>query len=418
MSKLNALDNDVGLAQLFRAESGRILSVLMLQTRDINLAEDALQEAFLNANTVWVKNGKPEKEVAWLLSVAKRRLIDLIRKESHRSKQSTLLSITENQADNNHNEFEDGYPDERLRLIFTCCHPALADNVRVPLTLKTLCGLSVREIARAYLVSEHAMEQRLTRAKRKIHDVGIAYEVPVDDALKARLTSVLSVVYLIYNESFSAFEGQTLTRECLANEAIRLARLLKALLPCPDVDGLLALLLLHDSRRSTRSSSEHAFIPLEHQDRSKWDQRLIKEGVSLALASLALGKPGPYQVQAAISSLHVVSPNWKATDWQQIQQLYDVLAQIEPSPVVELNRSMAIAYGGDAAAALEMLNELEEPLKNYQPFYVARAELHSLTGNVTLSINDYGRALKLTRNEAEKKHLESKQVNLQSIEQS
>ncbi|MCL4154165.1 UNVERIFIED_CONTAM: hypothetical protein GTU68_040310, partial [Idotea baltica] len=344
----------------------------MLQTRDISLAEDALQDAFLNASTAWAKNGKPKKESAWLLTVARRRLIDLIRKESHRSKESTLLSITETQTDKNEHEFEAGYPDERLRLIFICCHPALAENVRVPLTLKTLCGLSVREIARAYLVSEHAMEQRLTRAKRKIRDVGIAYKVPAGDALKERLDSVLSVVYLIYNESFSAFEGQTLTREALANEAIRLVRLLHTLLPCPEVDGLLALLLLHDSRRLTRSSPEQAFIPLEHQDRSQWNQSLIKEGVSLALSSLALGKPGVYQVQAAISSLHAVSPNWKATDWQQIQQLYDVLMQIEPSPVIELNKVMAIAYGGDTQTALDKLNELEEPLKKYQPFYVAR----------------------------------------------
>jgi RNA polymerase sigma-70 factor (ECF subfamily) len=225
----------------------------------------------------------------------------------------------------------------------------------------------------------------------------------------------LSVVYLIYNESFSAFEGQTLTREDLANEAIRLVRLLKTLLPCPEVDGLLALLLLHDSRRMTRSSPEKAFIPLEHQDRSLWNQNLIKEGVSLALSSLALGQPGAYQIQAAISSLHAVSPNWKTTDWQQIQQLYDVLILMEPSPVVALNRAMAIAYGGDLSTALEMLNELEEPLNNYQPFYVSRAELHSLTDNLKLAIGDYDRALELTRNEAERNYLDSKQVNLRKI---
>lgn len=225
--------NDPDLAQLFRAESGRILSVLMLQTRDLGLAEDALQDAFLEASNSWVINSKPKNEAAWLLTVARRRLIDRQRKESHRSKEHTLQAICDTQVINDNQAEDDSYPDERLRLIFTCCHPALAENVRVPLTLKTLCGLSINEIARAYLVSEPAMEQRITRAKRKIRDVGIAYKVPSGKALEARLDSVLSVIYLIYNESYSAFESQTLTRDDLAKEAIRLARLLQTLLPAP-----------------------------------------------------------------------------------------------------------------------------------------------------------------------------------------
>lgn len=409
---MSELTNDLDLARLFRAESGRILSVLMLQTRSLSLAEDALQDAFLQASTSWVKNGKPEKEAAWILTVARRRLIDRLRKESHRSKTPTLQTISDMQIACETDAEDDEYPDERLRLIFTCCHPALAENVRVPLTLKTLCGLSVKQIARAYLVSEPAMEQRITRAKRKIRDVGIAYQVPSGDALHERLDSVLSVVYLIYNESYSAFEGQTLTRDDLANEAIRLARMLHSLLPTPEVDGLLSLLLIHDSRRLSRHSTNQQFIPLEHQDRTQWDQKLIKEGVSLALSSLAKGKPGSYQIQAAISSLHAVAPNWAETDWLQIHQLYEVLFNIQPSPVIALNRSMAIAYGGDHQRALRDVDKLAESLKDYQPYYVARAELNSRNGQFDLAIADLKHALSLTSNSTERDYLKLKLTEL------
>ncbi|MBX2847677.1 MAG: sigma-70 family RNA polymerase sigma factor [Acidiferrobacterales bacterium] len=413
-TNLSQANNDPDLAQLFRAESGRILSILMLQTRDLSLAEDALQDAFLEASNSWVKNSRPKKESAWLLTVARRRLIDRLRMEGHRCKEQTLQAIYDTQTINDNHAEGDDYPDERLRLIFTCCHPALAENVRVPLTLKTLCGLSINEIARAYLISEPAMEQRITRAKRKIRDVGIAYEVPCGEALETRLDSVLRVIYLIYNESYSAFEGQTLTRDDLANEAIRLARLLQALLPLPEVEGLLALLLLHDSRRLSRSSSSQAFIPLEHQNRLQWNQALISEGVSLSLASLAKGPPGQYQIQAAISSLHALAPSWGDTDWQQIAELYEVLMQIQRSPVVALNKSMAIAYAGDVKLALKEVNELSELLKTYQPFYVARAELYLQNQQTELATLDLSQALKLTSNNAEQDYLKSKLEQLKT----
>jgi len=397
----------LGLAQLYRAESGRILSILMLKTRDLNLAEDSLQDAFIQANLQW--ESIPEKPAAWLLTIARRRLIDRLRKEQHRNHHSTLQAIIDIEPINGaeENDFEK-FPDERLRLIFTCTHPALAENSRVPLTLKTLCGLSTRELARAYLISEPAMGQRLTRAKRKIRDAGIPYEVPEGNSLIERLDSVLSVIYLIYNESYSAFEGLTLTRSDLAEEAIQLARLLKKLLPNPEVDGLLALLLLHDSRRHARTSCEQSFIALEHQNRNNWNQKLISEGVSLTSKSLKKNSIGSYQIQAAISALHSLAPSWKETDWAQIKQLYDLMMTINPSPVIVLNRAVAIAYAGNINLALEQLMAMELQLKNYQPYYAARAELNIQAGHFHKATNDYKKAIQLTSNNAERVFLKSK----------
>lgn len=405
-------NNTQHLARTYRAESGRILASLMMLTRDLDIAEDALHDALVQASTEWSKKETPKKPAAWLLTVARRRLIDRIRKEKHRSSEETLQAIIDTTSTIEVID-DDTFPDERLRLIFTCSHPALAEDVRVPLTLKTLCGLSSREIARAYLSSEIAMNQRLTRAKRKIRDAGIPYAVPEGDALQERLPSVLAVIYLMYNESYSAFEGQTLTRKDLAQEAVRLARLLRKLLPLPDVDGLLALLLLHDSRRSARSSDTQTFIPLEHQDRTCWNQSLIKEGTQLALTSLAQGKPGPYQVQAAISALHAMSPSWQETDWPQIQELYGVLSCIAPSPIVTLNKAMTHAYGGDIETAYKNLRPLQNALKDYQPFYVGRAELEHRRGNLKQAVDDYTKALTLTKNQAERDFLESQKNTIQ-----
>jgi len=400
------------LAQIFRAEYGRILATLMLHTRSIDVAEDALQDALLHATEKWPISGEPKNKAAWLLTVARRRMIDHIRKDTHRNAKQTLQNINDilpiNSSHQEITENEEGIPDERLRLIFTCCHPALADNVRVPLTLKTLCGLSTREIARAFLTSEVTMNQRLTRAKRKIRDAGIAYEVPKGEALDNRLESVLSVIYLIYNESYNAFEGQTLSREDLANEAIHLARVLHDLLPKPEVAGLLALLLLHDSRRAARSTKSQSFIPLEQQNRSLWNKEQIQEGCSIVLTAMSAAKPGRYQLQAAISALHAMASDWESTDWKQIHQLYGVLYQRNPSPIVALNQHVALAYCGNVALAYQYINLLENELKSYQPFYAARADLAHRLGKTAIAIESYGQALSLTKNDAERAFLEKK----------
>ncbi len=404
------------LARVFRAESGRLLAALMLHTRSIDVAEDALQEAFLQASEKWPQSGTPRNKAAWLLTVARRRLIDHIRKDTLRNAESTIQTIEDLLPQNDDIQEQDyPIPDERLRLIFTCCHPALASNVRVPLTLKTLCGLSVREIARAFLSSEASMQQRLTRAKRKIRDAGIAYAVPENDALDERLESVLSVIYLIYNESYTAFEGQSLTRDDLAKEAIHLARVLYELLPKPEVAGLLSLLLLHDSRRSARSSGTQAFIPLEYQDRSQWNQTQIQEGTSIVLTAMSDAKPGIYQLQAAISALHAISPDWASTDWPQIYQLYGILYQLNPSPVVALNQCVAQAYYGELDAAYVRLSKLEDALKSYQPFYAAKAELALRLGEKETAIDNFSLAISLTKNTAEKDFLLEKKNQISFI---
>ncbi len=398
---------------MFRAESGRILASLMMHTHSVDLAEDALQDALVEAAEKWPKNGKPINQAAWLLTVARRRLIDRFRKESLRSARTTLEAIVDTQPDlEGLCESETPIPDERLRLIFTCCHPALAENARIPLTLKTLCGFSAREIARAFLTTEININQRLTRAKRKIRSAGIAYEVPEGEALKARLPSVLSVIYLIYNESYSAFEGHALTQTKLAEEAIRLARILHKLLPRPEVAGLLALLLLHHSREAARSSHTVAFIPLEQQNRELWNQELIQEGTKLLLMALSEGKPDVYQIQASISGLHAMAINWASTDWPQILQLYALLYQLNPSPVVSLNQAVALAHSGNVKSAYETLNELEPELSTYQPFFAARAELADRLNMQNQALADYDKALSLTKNGAERDYLLRKKNQL------
>lgn len=410
------MENDVHaslLTRIFRTEYGRILSSLLLLTRDIQIAEDSMQDAFVEASSNWPVNGPPNKPEAWLLTIARRKLIDRIRREQVRRSERSIQAIIDTAPELDKEEDYHSIPDERLRLLFTCAHPALAEASQVQLTLKTLCGLNSREIARAFLSAEATVNKRLSRAKRKIRDAGIPYRVPEGEALDKRLPSVLACIYLMYNESYSVYEGQTLTRRDLANESIRLARLLNTLLPEPETHGLLSLLLLHDAREPSRSSSIKKFIPLQYQDRSLWRKDYIQEGTQLVLTSLALGKPGSYQVQAAISALHGSSPSWEATDWQQIQLLYEVLNTLAPSPIVSLNQAMSHAYGGNVERAYGDLLKLKTTLHHYQPYHVSLAELEQRRGALPQAIQHLEKALSLTTNQAESDYLNAKKSVLQ-----
>jgi len=397
------------LARIFRARYGQFIAALVANCGDLQLAEDALQHAFLQATEKWANDNAPGKPEAWLFTVAKRRLIDRLRQSSRQSSEHTLAAITESmQLDQAVSEGPQAIPDERLKLIFTCCHPALKPQAQIALTLKTLCGISAREIARAYLVSETTMNQRLVRAKQKIRKTGIAYEVPEGDALTDRLDSVLAVIYLIYNESYSAFEGQTLTRKDLAEEAIRLARILHKLLPATEVSGLLALMLLHQSRQAARSNREQSFIPLEQQNRTLWDQNKISEGRTVLLGALAQGKPGKYQLQAAISALHAEANSWATTDWRQITLLYLALYKAERSPIVKLNGLVAMAQSGREQEALEQIKRLADQLSEYQPFYAAKAEIEQRLSLIEEAKTSYQQAIKRSKNQAEKKFIEDR----------
>ena len=387
---------------------------MIAQLRDFDLAEDALADATARAAEKWPIEGIPKNGGAWLLTVARRAAIDRIRRKKTRTSEAsqatiTLLAESDEMAEDAHE-----IPDERLRLIFTCCHPALAQEAQVALTLKTLCGLTAREIARAFLVSEPTMNQRLTRAKSKIAKTGIAYEIPEGAALPDRLPQVLSVIYLIYNESYSAFEGQSLTRADLANEALRLARLLARLLPDPETLGLQALLCLHDARRPARLGTKGEMIALENQDRAAWDQNLITEGKTTLIRALSARHPGFYQIQAAISALHCEAPSWDATDWPQIAGLYNALNKLAPSPVVQLNRAVALGNSGDRGAALSILIALEPDLADYQPYFAARADIHRQLGNNPEAFSDYDRAIDLSRNETERRFLSSQKSRLRN----
>ncbi|MEP2651807.1 MAG: sigma-70 family RNA polymerase sigma factor [Paraglaciecola sp.] len=394
------------IARIFRAESGKVIASLVYISKDIQLAEDALQDALEQASIHWPVQGVPANSCAWLYLVAKRKLIDNLRKiKTYNDKQNTDLIRQSIISIEGTPELEYDVPDERLRLIFTCCHPALNEDAQVALTLRTLCGLTVKEIARAYLISEVAMGQRITRSKRKIKKAGIAYEVPSHAQLNARLASVLKVIYLIYNESYSAFEGQTLTRQDFAQEAIRLSRLMVKLTPSAEVFGMVALLLFHDARRASRSNSLEAYISLEHQDRQLWDDKLITEANKYMDKALAYKQAGQYQIQAAISALHCNAPSWEVTDWNQIRLLYLRLLDFNGSPMVLLNFLVAKSYTAELDKVYQELLLLETRLSDYQPYYAAKSDIEGRLALPVAANTSLDKAIKLSKNGSERDFL-------------
>jgi RNA polymerase sigma-70 factor (ECF subfamily) len=393
-----------------REHWGYILATLVGYVRDLELAEDVLQDAAVAALQHWPRRGIPEHPRAWLLQTARRKAIDLLRRDARfESKREQIAIMVAHQDHAPADGADEVVVDERLSLIFTCCHPALGEQARVALTLRTLGGLNTTEIARAFLVPETTMAQRLVRATRKIKAANIPYRVPPPDLWPERLESVLSVVYFIFNEGYAATAGGKLTRADLCEEAIRLGRILVALAPGePEAAGLLALMLLHDARRSARTDADGDLVTLEDQDRSRWNREQIDEGDRILREALSAGRPGPYQVQAAISAVHAGARSYAETDWREITLLYRKLHELQPSWVVKLNEVVALSFAEGAEAGLEALEELErlEVLDRYQPFHAARADLLRRAGRLDEAAAAYRRALDLTTNAAERAFLE------------
>ena len=394
---------------IYRDESRRVQATLIRLLGDFDLAEEALHDAFRAALEQWPREGLPANPRAWLISAGRFKAIDGIRRRARFSpldddELARLQSLADEEAEPQLLE------DDRLRLIFTCCHPALAPEARIALTLREVCGLATEEIARAFLTGAPTLAQRIVRAKAKIRDAGIPYEVPERDALPERLDSVLQVIYLVFNEGYSASSGATLTRHDLSAEAIRLARLLRDLLPEPEVLGLLALMLLQESRRAARSSAEGELILLDEQDRSLWDRQLIGEGVELVEQALASRRFGPYSLQAAIAAVHAEADRPAATDWPQIVGLYDVLLRMNPSPVVALNRAVAIAMRDGPAAGLALIEALlaDGELQDFHLAHAAQADFCRRLGRTQEARAAYQRALALTRQEPERRFLQKR----------
>ncbi|MFF4507445.1 RNA polymerase sigma factor [Streptomyces sp. NPDC001401] len=417
---MNVPDVEEAVAAAFREEWGQVVATLIRVTGDWDLAEECAQDAFGQALDRWRRDGVPRRPGAWLTTTARNRALDVLRREAvgaAKLREAAVLARDEEPYDPDYDGDDSGVQDDRLRLIFTCCHPALPIEARVALTLRTLAGLTTPEIARAFLVPEATMAQRLVRAKKKIRNAGIPYRVPPAHLLPERTTGVLGVVYLLFNEGYAATSGADLVRTNLCAEAIRLARVLARLMPDePETLGLLALLLLHDARRHTRVDAAGELVTLEDQDRSAWDRAEIDEGATLLETALRRGSPGPYQIQAAIAACHTTAATAEDTDWADIAALYGELARFVPSAVVRLNRAVAVGMSEDPDAGLALVAELEAEgdLDGYHLLPATRADLLRRSGRTTEAALAYERALELAENDAERRFLEKRLAECRS----
>ncbi len=400
---------------LYRAESRRVFATLIRLLGDFDLAEEALHDAFRAALEQWPREGMPANPRAWLVSTGRFKAIDGIRRRARFDSVEDVAEQVEAVADETAAAWDaESIEDDRLRLVFTCCHPALAPDAQIALTLREVCGLTTEEIAHAFLSAAPTLAQRIVRAKAKIRDARIPYQVPTPDELPQRLESVLRVIYLVFNEGYSASSGESLTRLDLSGEAIRLGRLLIELLPEPEAIGLLALMLLHESRRTARASASGELILLADQDRSLWNREQIAEGSALVERALASRRAGPYAIQSAIAAVHANAFSAEATDWSEIVGLYDVLLRVDPSPVIELNRAVAVAMRDGPSAGLALIDAIlaRGDLQDYRLAHAAQADMYRRLERPEQARDAYTRALALTRQEPERRFLERRLAEL------